>query len=206
MGNSCQQQRQLGGGAGTDTPIINYCEETVNFVIEKTQATREEVEAYYDNYLKDYPDGKIDKKGLREMLKKVCPDQEIGKLENHIFRMYDSNNDGKIDFREFMIVLTVISKGTPQENLEQIFRIFDINNDGTLSKKELYRIVQDLYSLLGKEDNPTDATDKFLAEAAFKEMDVDGDSKVTKEEFIRACTANEKISSLLALKIVDIFV
>jgi len=139
-------------------------------------------------------------------MQKCYPDQDIEKLEKHIFRMYDINNDGKIDFREFMIVLTVISKGTPQENLEQIFRIFDVNNDGTVSKTELHRIVKDLYGLIGKEDNPTQATDATLAEVAFKEMDTDGDSKITKDEFIRACQSNEKISSMLALKIVDIFV
>ena len=139
-------------------------------------------------------------------MKKGFPDQDIGKLEKHIFRMFDANNNGKIDFREFMIVLTVISKGTPRENLEQLFRVFDANNDGVVSKKELRTIVKSLYSLLGKEDNPTKATDKFLAEAAFKEMDTDGDSKVTQEEFIRACIANEKITSMLTLKIVDIFV
>lgn len=190
---------------GGEKPML-LREESVNFIIEKTQATREDVEAYYSNFIQTYPDGKIDKKGFREMMQKCFPDQDIEKLESHIFRMYDINNDGKIDFREFMIVLTVISKGTPQENLEQIFRIFDVNNDGSVSKKELYRIVKDLYSLIPKEDNPTQATDKCLAELAFKEMDTDGDSKITKEEFIRACQSNEKISSMLALKIVDIFV
>merc|ERR1712018_567829 len=110
-----------------DSRQVLMCQESVDFVVEKTQATREEVESYYDNFLTEYPDGKMDKKGFREMMKKGFPDQDIGKLEKHIFRMFDANNNGKIDFREFMIVLTVISKGTPQENLEQIFRIFDAN-------------------------------------------------------------------------------
>jgi len=139
-------------------------------------------------------------------MKTGFPDEDIDKLENHIFRMYDINNDGKVDFKEFMIVLTVISKGTPEENLEQIFRIFDVNNDGTISKKELHRLVKDLYSLMGKEDNPDQETEKTLADGAFKEMDVDGDLKISKDEFVRACQANEKISSMLAMKIVDLFV
>ena len=43
--------------------------------------------------------------------------------------------DGHIDFREFMIVLYVMSNGSPEENLKQIFRVFDINNDGSISLK-----------------------------------------------------------------------
>ena len=48
--------------------------------------------------------------------------------------MYDSNGDGFIDFREFMLVLYILSSGTPEENLKQIFRIFDINNDKSISR------------------------------------------------------------------------
>ena len=59
--------------------------------------------------------------------------------------------DGHIDFREFMIVLYIMSNGSPgndkdaslmilmktspEENLKQIFRVFDINNDGTITLK-----------------------------------------------------------------------
>ena len=47
-----------------------------------------------------------------------------------------------------MIVLYVMSNGTPEENLRQIFRVFDINNDGKISVGELKRIVKDLYHLI----------------------------------------------------------
>ena len=34
-----------------------------------------------------------------------------------------------------MIVLYIMSNGSPEENLKQIFRVFDINNDGTITLK-----------------------------------------------------------------------
>ena len=34
-----------------------------------------------------------------------------------------------------MIVLYIMSNGTPEENLKQIFRVFDINNDGKITLK-----------------------------------------------------------------------
>jgi len=109
-------------------------------------------------------------------------------------------------YREFMIVLYVMSSGTPQENLKQIFRVFDINNDGSISAKELKRIVKDLFHLLSKEDNPDKASQDTLAELAFKEMDADFDGKITEQEFVSACMGQEKISSMLALRIIDVFV
>ena len=53
------------------------------------------------------------------------PESDTAKLESHIFRMYDKNGDGHIDFREFMIVLYVMSNGTPEENLKQVCKFFD---------------------------------------------------------------------------------
>ena len=72
--------------------------------------------------------------------------------------------DGHIDFREFMIVLYIMSNGTPEENLKQIFRVFDINNDGFISLKELQRIVKDLFHLIN-EENADMASQELLAQS-----------------------------------------
>ncbi len=37
--------------------------------------------------------------------------------------MYDEDGDGLISFRELMIVMYVMSSGTPEENLRRIFRV-----------------------------------------------------------------------------------
>ena len=181
-------------------------EEDLDFIARNTAVSREDVDRQYENFLTKHPDGKITKKEFGVMMRQCYPDADTDKLEKHIFRMYDSNSDGSIDFREFMIVLYVMSNGSPEENLKQIFRVFDINNDGTISMKELRRIVKDLFHLLSKEDNPEQASQETLADLAFKEMDVDSDGKITKSEFVAACMAQEKISSMLALRIIDVFV
>ena len=63
-----------------------------------------------------------------------------------------------------MIVLYIMSNGTPQENLKQIFRVFDINNDGFISLKELQRIVKDLFHLIN-EENADEASQELLAQS-----------------------------------------
>ena len=78
--------------------------------------------------------------------------------------MFLSTQDGHIDFREFMIVLYVMSNGSPEENLKQIFRVFDINNDGSISLKELQRIVKDLFHLIN-EQNADEASQEVLAQS-----------------------------------------
>ena len=87
-----------------------------------------------------------------------------------------------------MIALYVMSNGTPEENLKQIFRIFDINNDGSISQEELRCLVKDLFKMFPqKKGNPNRASQKNLANLAFKEMDTNKDGRVSQEEFVRAC-------------------
>ena len=83
-------------------------------------------------------------------------------MEEHVFRMYDINNDGRItsvsrscslpgviSMEEFLLVFHVLSSGTPEDNLIKIFRIFDVNNDGTISMAEMEKLVKDMHVLLG---------------------------------------------------------
>ena len=62
-------------------------------------------------------------------------DRNLERLEKRIFNMYDENRDGRISFAEFMVVMYVLSNGTPEDNLKQIFRIVSgqLNNSGTIS-------------------------------------------------------------------------
>ena len=60
---------------------------------------REEVDRQYENFLTKHPDGKISKKEFSQMMRQCYPNADTDKLEKHIFRMYDTNCDGSIDFR-----------------------------------------------------------------------------------------------------------
>merc|ERR1711884_828592 len=179
--------------------------EDLEFIAKNTALSKVQVESRYQNFLKLHPDGRISRKSFHSMMKECYPGTDTEKLERHIFRMYDTNKDGHIDFREFMIVLYIMSNGTPQENLKQIFRVFDINNDGFISLKELQRIVKDLFHLIN-EENADEASQELLAQSAFNEMDENHDGQVSEEEFIEACMSQKKFSTMLTLKIIDVFV
>merc|ERR1712180_68207 len=164
-----------------------------------------QVREHFDAFVAEHPNGKMKKKDFREMMAKALPKKDAGKMEKHVFRIYDTNNDGYIDFPEFMIVFYIMSDGSPEEVLGKIFRVFDVNSDDSITKKELTRLIKDMYGLLNN-DNPEQASEKFIATSAFAEMDKDADGKITKEEFISACLGQEQFSKMLALKIIDIFV
>merc|ERR1712071_457502 len=111
-----------------------------------------QVREHFDAFVAEHPNGKMKKKDFREMMAKALPKKDAGKMEKHVFRIYDTNNDGYIDFVEFMVIFYIMSDGSPEEVLDKIFRVFDLNSDGSISNKEMERLDKDMYSLLKTED------------------------------------------------------
>jgi len=156
-------------------------------------------------FVTEHPNGRMKPKDFREMMTKAMPKKDASKMEKHVFRIYDANNDGYIDFIEFMVIFHIMSDGTPEEVLGKIFRLFDYNSDGTITAKEMKRLVKDMYGLIKAEDPEAESQD-LIAKNAFAEMDEDGDGKVSEAEFTSACLSQDKLSTMLAIKVIDIFV
>ena len=108
----------------------------------------------------------------------ALPKKEIDKVEKHVFRVYDTNGDGFIDFVEFMVLFHILSEGSPNEVLSKIFRVFDVNSDGTINAKEMKRLIKDMYGLI-KADDPEAQSQELIAKSAFAEMDEDKDYSVS---------------------------
>ena len=43
-------------------------------------------------------------------------------LEDFVFKLYDINEDGKIGFLEFMMMMTIVNEGTIEQKVTQLFR------------------------------------------------------------------------------------
>ena len=43
-------------------------------------------------------------------------------LEDFVFKLYDINEDGKIGFLEFMMMMTIVNEGSIEQKVTQLFR------------------------------------------------------------------------------------
>ena len=48
----------------------------------------------------------------------------------NVFKLFDANHDGKIDFSELAVALGIFSRGSREEKLKWMFSLYDINGDG----------------------------------------------------------------------------
>jgi len=177
-------------------------EEEIKFISEQTGLHRDKLLEQYKRFLRKHPSGKLDLSGMKSMLRESIPEADTSGLVEHVWRIYDTNLDGEIDFREFMLALSVMSRGSAEDNLRQIFRLFDVNSDGRVEREELSRVVGELRKV-GAVEGEAD-----LVANAFVEMDANMDGSITQEEFVAACLKENQGSATktLALTVVEIFV
>jgi len=177
--------------------------EETNYLIWNTTLGKEKLKEQYQNFMNNHATGQMSKKSFKKMMKESYPGANTKKLSGHVFRMYDSNGDGSVDFREFCVAMDIFNNGSPEQNLKQIFKVLDINNDGKIHIMELIEVVRDIFDL-AKERSPN-STENWdtLAGAAFAEMDVNTDGEITEEEFITACRKQKKFSTAITLHIIE---
>ena len=148
-----------------------------------------------EDFQKKYPNG-MDRAKFGELARQLGVDG--GGLDRHAFRMFDANNDGFIDFVEFMVIFHTMSGGAPEEQLRKMFRVFDVNGDGHISMKEMTRLIKDMQGIIKARNSKAEDKD-VMAEALFKTLDKDEDGKVSCDEFVSTCLANDQIRNMLVM-------
>jgi len=181
------------GGANTKENILT--DEDIEFMVKNSDLTDEDVKQMYSEFIDNHPDGKITKDEFKETFEKILPRADMKSLEKLVFRMFDTDGDGTINFKEFMTVFYLIKSDNPEDLLKMIFRLYDANGNKSINRAEMDEIVKFLLKMEGdasKEDM------KWASEEAFKEMDADEDGNITESEFIKAIQNEEEVSQHLS--------
>lgn len=106
-----------------------------------TKFTEEELCAWYQSFLKECPSGLITKQEFQSIYSKFFPEADPKAYAQHVFRSFDANSDGTLDFKEYVIALHMTTSGKTNQKLEWAFSLYDVDGNGTISKNEVLEIV-----------------------------------------------------------------
>ncbi|XP_028401596.1 neuron-specific calcium-binding protein hippocalcin-like [Dendronephthya gigantea] len=165
-------------------------------LLNRTKFEEKELEKWYQKFIKEYPDGFISKPQFENMYQSFFPKGDAREFADHIFRTFDGNSDGKIDFREFMVSLSVTTRGSADQKLEWAFKVYDVDGNGFITRKEMQLIVHSVEKVLNQNSRAYDMSDK-RTERIFKNFDKNQDGVLSLNEFSEAAKLDPTLSLML---------
>lgn len=107
-----------------------------------TKFSQTEISLWYENFQKQCPSGRITPAEFEQIYARFFPDSDTAGYARHVFRSFDTNDDGTLDFKEYIIALHMTSSGRTTRKLEWAFSLFDVDKNGYINKSEVTEICQ----------------------------------------------------------------
>ncbi|XP_042331568.1 dual oxidase 2 [Sceloporus undulatus] len=98
-----------------------------------------------------------------------------------MFSLADKDGNGYLSFREFMDILVVFMKGSPQEKSKLMFQMYDIDGNGFLSKDEFFRMLRSFIEI--SNNCLSQSKTEEVIESLFRESGFQDKEELTWEDF-----------------------
>ncbi|CAF1120688.1 unnamed protein product [Rotaria sordida] len=188
----------MGNKEGKSTESTELTPKHIAFLKANTNYSEQEIRNWHAKFIDDCPNGKLSKRQFSRLYRQFYEDGEGDKYCKHAFDMFDTDGNGSIDFDEFLIALSVPTQANLEDRLNVIFDMYDMSNDGHIDQRQLTKWITAMYDLAGETDRKGDKDPKRRAAEIMRSLDINGDRKLSKEEFIAGCKNDSHIRKLLA--------
>ena len=183
-----------------DKQSKNLSKEEVAFLQTHTGYDSDTINELHADFKRDCPNGKLTCADLMDMYMPFFPTEYSRKA----FSTFDTDNNGFIDFKEFLMAINVISEGTDEEKIKWAFRLCDVDSKGGIEEQEAAKVVQAIRKVSdpGHRLPPDkDIEAEKMAKKVFVRMDTNNSGRLTEEEFVAGCMQDDEIPKLLAPKL-----
>ncbi|XP_028283750.1 recoverin-like [Parambassis ranga] len=166
-----------------------------------TKFSETEIVQWYENFKRQCPTGRITKEEFQTIYSKFFPDSDANTYAQHVFRSFDTNDDGTLDFKEYIVALHLTSTGKTTRKLEWAFSLFDVDKNGYITKSEVQEICTAIFKLIPKDELAGLSEDENTAEKRanklWKFFDKGDNERVAEGEFIQGVLENEEALRLI---------
>lgn len=166
------------------------------------EVTLQHIQKLYPKFTIACPSGDLHLHEFKRIfgLHKNCTEEESAYMEN-VFRSFDTNGDGHIDFMEYIAALHLILRGKLRDKLVWSFKVFDHDGNGCLEKEEVRLVIKIINGIKKPYDPNTTGDVDEIVDRIFALVDKNNDCQISLDEFIEGAEKDPWVMNQLHLDI-----
>ncbi|XP_048875683.1 guanylyl cyclase-activating protein 1 isoform X1 [Brienomyrus brachyistius] len=154
-----------------------------------------EMHLWYKKFLTECPSGQLTLHEFKQFFGLRGLDPEASAYIEQMFRTFDMNKDGTIDFMEYVAALSLVMRGKMEHKLRWYFRLYDVDGNGCIDRHELLNIVKAIRAINGNETQEVSVEE--FTNRVFDKIDVNGDGELSLEEFVAGARSDSDFMEVM---------
>uniref|UniRef100_A0A3Q2E3R2 Guanylyl cyclase-activating protein 2-like n=1 Tax=Cyprinodon variegatus TaxID=28743 RepID=A0A3Q2E3R2_CYPVA len=105
------------------------------------EVTLQHIQELYRKFTSECPSGNLHLHEFKKIfgVNSKSPEEELAFIEL-VFKSFDTNKDGKLDFMEYVAAVNLVLRGKLIDKLKWSFKVYDNDGNGSLTNQEVRRI------------------------------------------------------------------
>lgn len=129
---------------------MRFKPESLDNLVKLTKFNKRELKLMYRGFKQLCPAGVVKEDKFKLIYAQFFPrGAETNGYARFVFNSFDVQRKQEITFTDFVIGLSVLTRGSIDDQLRWIFTLYDINADGVITRDELAKIVASVHDLMG---------------------------------------------------------
>nr|XP_015816177.1 guanylyl cyclase-activating protein 1 isoform X1 [Nothobranchius furzeri] len=180
-----------------------------------------EMHLWYKKFMTECPSGQLTLHEFKQFFGLKGLDPEANAYIEQMFRTFDMNKDGYIDFMEYVAALSLVMRGKMEHKLRWYFKLYDVDGNGCIDRHELLNIIkvesnplvphffknpgcsvlifcfllQAIRAINGN-DNQDQSAEEFT-NRVFDRIDINGDGELSLEEFVEGARSDDDFMEVM---------
>lgn len=158
-------------------------EEDLKLLTENTKLSPQQITGLFSRFHLFNDETLLNKREFMKLYFELRPEpkERLMDIAAFVFNAFDKDEDGFLNFDEFIIGFAVTSEGKLEQKLDYAFSLYDTDRNGYLDKNEIFEVLQGILSLLDVKNDLEQQ--QAISDECFEELDADSDGKISRGIF-----------------------
>ncbi|XP_068169186.1 guanylyl cyclase-activating protein 2-like isoform X2 [Antennarius striatus] len=136
------------------------------------------IQLLYRKFTSECPSGNLHLHEFKKIfgINRNSTEEESAYTEN-VFRSFDTNKDGQMDFMEYVAAVHLVLRGKLEDKLRWSFKVYDRDGNGCLDKEEVTLILAIIHKIRTKNDPSISGNVKDICDRIFELVDKNNDCR-----------------------------